>query len=374
MSGQRSPTSIVNRISDAVPVDSVSTLQVPLGLLAIVIFIRPVVSHPLLLGYEQIANTILIWMLFAVAFNLLIGYSGLLSFGHAMFLGIGAYGAAIGTLTWNLPFLLSAAIGITVATLLGYLLGRLTVARGEIYFAMLTLAFAQSIYFIANQNYGGLTGGSTGISGALPAWIESYRGVMYVSLGWVSFDWYYLLATVFVVAGLLLWQLVRSPFGRTLAALRENEQLARAVGIDVKRYKVWAFTLSAAFTALAGVLLEINNQGATLHNLSINTSGDIILMTILGGTNYFLGPAAGAFVWLFAEDFLTEFEMLVLPLSEFPIVTIELSGVLAYWQFFLGLLFVAAVLVAPREGLWGLCRGTLERLYDRINGDQTKHE
>lgn len=371
MSGQRSPTSIASRVSDAMSMNAAATLQVPLGLLAIVVFIRPVVSHPLLLGYEQIANTILIWMLFAVAFNLLVGYTGLLSFGHAMFLGIGAYGAAIGTLALNLPFLLSAVIGIATATLLGYLLGRIMVDRGEIYFAMLTLAFAQSIYFVANQNYGGLTGGSTGISGALPAWMESYRGVMYVSLGWVSFDWYYFLAVVFLAAMLILWQLVRSPFGRTLAALRENEQLARAVGIDVERYKVWAFTLSAAFTALAGVLLEINNQGATLHNLSINTSGDIILMTILGGTNYFLGPAAGAFVWLSAEDFLTEFEVLALPLAEIPLVTVELSGVLAYWQFFLGLLFVVAVLVAPRKGIWGLCRGGVERLYNRINGDQT---
>ncbi|MCO8267043.1 branched-chain amino acid ABC transporter permease [Haloferax sp. AB510] len=371
MSGQRSDNTIVNRVSDIASTDTLAKLQVPLGLLAIVVLIRPVISHPALLGYEQVANTILIWMLFAVAFNLLIGYTGLLSFGHAMFLGIGAYGTAIGVLRLNLPFLVSAAIGISVATLFGYLLGRLTVEKGEIYFAMLTLAFAQSFYFIANQNYGGLTGGSTGISGALPAWIESYRGVMYVSLGWVSFDWYYLLAAVFFVATLGLWQLVRSPFGRTLAALRENQQLAQAVGIDVKRYKVWAFTFSATFTALAGVLLEINNQGASLQNLSVNTSGDIILMTILGGTNYFLGPAAGAFIWLFAEDFLTEFEMLALPSPEFSVVTFELSGLLTYWQFFLGLLFVVAVLVAPREGLWGLFRSGVERLYDQLSGDRT---
>ncbi|WP_410767487.1 branched-chain amino acid ABC transporter permease [Haloferax sp. DFSO60] len=371
MSGQRSPNSLVTRVINAVTPESITKLQVPLGLIAIVVFIRPVVSHPALLGYEQIANTILIWMLFAVSFNLLIGYSGLLSFGHSMFLGIGTYGVAISLVRLDLPFILAAVVGVAAATTLGYLLGRLTVEKGEIYFAMLTLAFAQSVYFIVNQNYGGLTGGSTGISGALPTWIESYRGVMYVSLGWVSFDWYYLLAAVFLFGMLALWQLVRSPFGRTLAALRENEQLARAVGIDTKRYKVWAFTFSAAFTSLAGVLLEINNQGATLQNLSITTSGDIILMTILGGTNYFLGPAAGAFVWLFAEDFLTEFETLVLPVSEFPLVTIELSGVLAYWQFFLGLLFVVAVLVAPREGVWGLFRGGIERVYDRLNGDRT---
>ncbi len=193
---------------------------------------------------------------------------------------------------------------------------------------------------------------------------------MYVSLEWLRFDWYYLLAVVFLIGMLALWQLVRSPFGRTLAVVRENEELARAVGIDTRRYKIWSFTFSGMFAALAGVLLEINNQGATLHDLSVTTSGDVILMTVLGGTKYFFGPLTGVFVWLFSRDFLTEFETLVVPLSEFPIVRVELSGVLTYWQFFLGLLFVIAVLVAPREGVWGLFRGGVERLFQRFGGDQ----
>ncbi|MFC7203070.1 branched-chain amino acid ABC transporter permease [Haloferax namakaokahaiae] len=365
----RSSNPFAGRLAEALDTDAIQHLRVPIGLVAIVVLIRPIISHPMLLGYEQIANTILIWMLFAASFNLLIGYTGLLSFGHAMFLGFGTYGAAIGVLHLGLPFSLAALVGVAVATVAANLLGRLIAEKGEIYFAMLTLAFAQSVYFIANQNYGGLTGGSTGLSGALPAWIESYRGVMYVSLGWLSFDWYYLLAVVFVLAMLGLWQLVRSPFGRTLIAIRENEELGKAIGIDTTKYKIWAFTFSGMFSAVAGVLLEINNQGATLHDLSIKTSGDIILMTILGGTNYFFGPAAGAFVWLFAEDFLTEFETLVLPMAEVPLVVVELSGVLTYWQFFLGLLFVVAVLVAPREGVWGLFRSGVKRVYERFGGD-----
>ena len=132
------------------------------------------------------------------------------------------------------------------------------------------------------------------------------------------------------------------------------------------RYKVWAFTLSGVVAAYAGTILEINEQGATLSLLTVETSGDVILMTVLGGANYFFGPVAGAFVWLFAEDYLTDFEMLVLPLKEVPIVSLELAGVLAYWQFFLGLLFVIAVLIAPREGIWGLLRDSIETLYDRL--------
>lgn len=370
MSDRRLPETIARWATDALSVATIDRLGVPIGLVALVLFIRPVVSHPTLLGYGQIANTILVWMLFAASFNLLIGYTGLLSFGHAMFLGFGTYGAAIGVVHMGLPFVVGALISIAGATVVAHLIGRLTVQKGEIYFAMLTLAFAQSVYFMANQNYGGITGGTTGLSGALPAWIESYRGVMYVSLGGFRFDWYYLLAVVFLVGMLALWQLVRSPFGRTLAVVRENEKLARAVGVDTRRYKIWSFTFSGMFAALAGVLLEINNQGATLHDLSVTTSGDVILMTILGGTNYFFGPLAGAFVWLFSREFLTEFETLVLPLTEFPVVSVELSGVLAYWQFFLGLLFVVAVLVAPREGVWGLVRSAIERSFRWLGGDR----
>jgi branched-chain amino acid transport system permease protein len=364
MSDDTSDTTV--RTVAAVTNGSLARYRVPLGILAVAVLLRPVVSHPLLLGYEQIANTMLIWMLFAASFNILLGYTGLLSFGHAMFLGVGAYGAAIGVAKLGLPYLVVAPAGIVVAAVAAYVVGRLIVQKGEIYFAMLTLAFAQSVHFLANQNYGGVTGGTTGITGALPAWIESQRGVKFVVVGGLEFDWFYLLATVFVVASVAIWQLVRSPFGRSLVAIRENEALARAVGIDTRRYKIWAFTFSGLFAALAGVLLSLNDQGATLETLSVATSGDVILMTVLGGTNYFFGPFAGAFIWLFSEEFLLEFETLVLPLAELPLVSLDLTGVLVYWQFFLGLLFVIAVLVAPREGLWGLVRSAVASLYERL--------
>lgn len=344
--------------------------KVPIGAVLLVLLVRPLVSMDLLLGYGPVANTILIWMLFAASFNLLLGYTGLLSFGHAMFLGIGAYVTAIGLSQFDSPFVLSAVVGLALAAVVAYLIARLIAQKGEIYFAMLTLAFGTTAHFIANFNPGGLTGGTTGIaSGAVPPWIETERGLKYVNLWGTEFDWYFMVAAAVLLGLLVLWQVVRSPFGRTLVAIRENEELARAMGINAYRYKVWAFTISGVVAAYAGTILEVNEQGATLSLLTVQTSGDVILMTVLGGANYFFGPVAGAFLWLFAEDYLTDFETLILPLKEVPLLSVEVAGILSYWQFFLGLLFVIAVLVAPREGVWGLLRSSIEATYQRIRTD-----
>jgi branched-chain amino acid transport system permease protein len=113
----------------------------------------------------------------------------------------------------------------------------------------------------------------------------------------------------------------------------------------------------------------VNNQGATLSVLTVVTSGNVIIMAVLGGANYFFGPLAGAFIWLFVEDYLTGFHTLVLPLTEVPMVKIGMAGVLTYWQFFLGLLFVIAVLISPREGVWGLLRSVVDAITARFGGD-----
>ena len=358
-------------VVDRVAAIELGVLQVPIGLIAVAVLLRPVVAHDLMLGYPQIASSILIWMLIVASFNVLMGYTGLLSFGHAMFMGIGTYSVAIGLSSFDVPFVLAAPLGILISGTIAYLMGRLIAHKGEIYFAMLTLAFAKSAHFIANYDPGGLTGGTTGLAdGTLPAWIETSRGFTYVTFGGGRLEWYWFVAIAFVVGMLLMWQLVRSPFGRTLVAIRENESLARAMGVDVRRYKVWAFTFASAFAAFGGVLLEVNNQGATLSELSIITSGDIIIMAVLGGANYFFGPLAGTFVWMFVEEYLADFHTLVLPLTELPLVTLEVSGLLVYWQFFLGLLFVIAVLIAPREGIFGLIKAIGEGLVGRVRGDR----
>lgn len=340
--------------------------RVPLGLLVLVVLLRPVVSHPLLLGYEAIASTILIWMVFVAAFNLLFGYAGLLSFGHAMFLGFGMYAAAIGVSgragAPELPFPVAAAVGVAVAATVGYLLGRLTVEKGEIYFAFLTLAVAQAVSFVANRNPLDLTGGSNGVTqDVLPSFVEATRGRLVVVLGGVTLDWYWFVSAVFLVSMLALWQVVRSPFGRSLVAIRENDDLARAMGIDTKRYKVQAFTISAAFSALAGAVLMVNNYGASQETLSVTTSGDTVLMAVLGGVRYFFGPVAGVFVWQFAESFLTDFEVLAVGGA-----SVDLSGVLTHWHFLLGGLFIVLVVVAPLEGIWGYLRDAARAVYGRL--------
>jgi branched-chain amino acid transport system permease protein len=354
----------------------IARYRVPIGLVALVLLLRPVVGLPFMLGFESIATTILIVVLFVAAFNLLFGYTGLLSFGHAMFFGFGMYGAAI-AMAGNgpapeLPFVAGAGVGIAVAALVAYSLGRLTVERGEIYFAFLTLAAAQAVFFIANRDPLGLTGGSNGISqGAQPGWIESFRGELRVTLvdwpapvleavGWLN-DWYLLVGVIFLLSMGAIWQIVRSPFGRSLIAIRENEALARAMGIDTARYKVWAFVFSGAFSALAGALMAVNNHGASQEWLSVFTSGDTVLMAVLGGVHYFFGPVVGVFVWEFTANYLTDFKIL-----DLGFVSPDISRELSHWPFLLGAVFVVVVLVAPNDGLWGYLTKYAARARQRL--------
>jgi branched-chain amino acid transport system permease protein len=350
--------------------DRLWSYRVPVGLVALVVFLRPVVSHPWFLGFEQIATTMLVWMLFVAAWNLLFGFTGLLSFGHAMFFGFGMYGVAIVMARLDLPFLVGAVAGVLLAAVVGNLLGRLIVEKGEIYFAMLTLAVGQAVFFVVNRDPYGLTGGSNGITdGTLPPWIETFRGEKsLVPLPEFANDFYLLVAAVFLLCMLGLWQLLRSPFGRTLIAIRENEPLARAMGVDTSRYKIASFTVSAGLAAVAGVLLELNDGSASLATFGVLTSGDAVLMAILGGVNYYFGPITGVFVWFAAEDYLTDFTLLQLPLAEYPLLTVDVSGILQFWRFGLGAIFVLVVLLSPKDGVYGFLRGRLVRAYRRLRG------
>jgi len=361
---------------------AVETYRIPIGLVVLVLLLRPAVSSDFLLGYNAIASKMLIMMLFVAAFNLLFGFTGLLSFGHAMFLGFGLYIPAIVVQRglWvlpqqgNLTFFAGVAIALLAVVVYSYLLGQLIVGMGEIYFALLTLAFAQAIYFIVlrdpeGPNGNGLTGGSNGLSrGTLPDFVEQTRGQISIEAFGLSVDWYWVVGVVFLLGMLALWQIVRSPFGRSLIAIKENEQLARAMGVDTRRYKVWSVTFSGLFSAIAGVLLAIQNTGVSIENLNVFTSGDTVLMAVLGGVNYFFGPIAGAFAWLFTEDFLIDLEVWEFPLSEFTLVSLDLSNVVLYWQFFLGALFVVVVLTAPEEGIWGYVRSLPIWIRDKLTG------
>jgi branched-chain amino acid transport system permease protein len=326
-----------------------------LGLVAFVVAL-PTIAETLM-GFRGVASNILIWMLFAVAFNILLGYAGLLSFGHAMFLGGSMYivaitmrelGAAMVVLGFPLALLAAGAVA--------YAIGRLIVNKGEIYFALLTIAFGEIIWFIGNSDPGGLTGGNDGLSsGMLPPFVEAFRGQLRVVFGSIEFPIYWAVGVLFVVGVYLLFRIARSPFGRTIRVISENEQLARSIGINTYRYKIHTFVISAVFTALAGGTLVLVNQSVATSQLTWHTSGEVVIMAILGGISSFVGPMVGVFLWFFAEYSLTGME--------------SLGELRHHWRFGLGLLFVVVVLSAPEKGAYGVIKDAGMWVMNKLTGE-----
>ncbi len=267
-------------------------LLVALGLLALGLA-APFVVYPIFLMKA------LCLALFACAFNLLLGYAGLLSFGHAAFLGWAAYVTGYGAKVWGLPPELAILAGTAAAALLGLVFGWIAIRRTGIYFAMITLALAQMTYFFALQVP--FTGGEDGIQ-AIP------RGHLLglVDLGQMLNMYYFTLA-MFVFGFLLIWRTVHSPFGQVLKAIRDNEARAISLGYQVDRYKLVAFVLSAALSGLAGATKAIVFQFATLSDAHWHTSGEVVLMTLLGGMGTIFGPVAGAFIVVSLQNYLAQF-------------------------------------------------------------------
>jgi len=241
----------------------------------------------------------LCFALFACAFNLLLGYVGLLSFGHAAFLGWAAYVTGHSAKVWGLPPELAILAGTAAAAVLGLVFGWLAIRRTGIYFAMITLALAQMTYFFALQ--APFTGGEDGIQ-AIPR--GHLLGVL--DLGQMLNMYYFTLA-VFVFGFVLIWRTVHSPFGQVLKAIRENEARAVSLGYKVDQYKLVAFVLSAALSGLAGATKAIVFQFATLTDVHWHISGEVVLMTLLGGMGTIFGPVAGAFIVVTLQNYLAQF-------------------------------------------------------------------
>ncbi len=246
--------------------------------------------------YPVFAMNVLVMALFASALNLLLGYSGLLSFGHAAFLGSAAYVTGLAAKTWGIGVFPSMAAGVAVATVLGFLFGILALRRSGIYFAMITLGLAQVVYFLVVQMP--WTGGEDGLQG-IP------RGTLFgvIDLG-NSLAMYYFTYAIFLAAFWLIQRTIDSPFGQVLRAIRENEPRAISLGYDVQRYKLLAFVLSAALAGLAGSLKAIGLQFATLGDVAWQRSGEVVLMTLLGGMGTVLGPSVGALLVVTMENYL----------------------------------------------------------------------
>jgi len=262
------------------------------GLLAVSLAASPLIVYPVFL------MTVMCFALFACAFNLLIGYVGLLSFGHAMFFGMASYVSAHAAKVWGLTPELAILAGTVVATALGFIVGSLAIRRLGIYFAMITLALAQMVFFFCLQ--APFTGGEDGIQ-AVPR--GHLFGVIDLSK---TYSMYLLVLTIFLGGFLFIYRVVHSPFGQVLKAIRENESRAVSLGYDVEKYKLMAFVLSAGLAGLAGATKSIVFQLASLTDVHWSMSGEVVLMTLLGGMGTIFGPVIGAAVIITMQNYLAQ--------------------------------------------------------------------
>ena len=274
-----------------------------LGWAKFAVAVAALIALPFFL-YPVFLAKVLCFALFAAAFNLLLGFAGLLSFGHAAFFGFAAYVSAHTAKEWGFTPELAIIAGTLTATVLGTLMGLLAIRRQGIYFAMVTLALAQMVFFICIQ--APFTHGEDGIQG-VP------RGHF---LGLISlesnFAIYYFVLAVFLIGVLVIYRAVHSPFGQVLKSIRENEPRAISLGYDADRYKLLAFILSAALAGMAGSTKVLVFKLASLTDVAWQMSGEVVLMTMLGGVGTMLGPIVGASVIVTMQNYLAEIGQLTL--------------------------------------------------------------
>ena len=269
-------------------------MKLPREFVLYAVLLAIVAALPVFGAYPVFVMKVMCYALFACAFNLLIGFTGLLSFGHAAFLGGAAYAAGHALKVWGMPTELGLLVGLLAGAVLGLVMGVLAIRRSGIYFSMITLALAQMLYFFFLQ--AGFTGGEDGLQ-SVP------RGRL---LGFIDLEsditLYYVVLGIFVLAFLLIYRTVHSPFGQVLKATRENEARATSLGYDTARFKLLAFVLSAALAGLAGATKTLVLGFATLTDAHWSTSGLVILMVLMGGMGTMLGPILGAFVVVALEN------------------------------------------------------------------------
>jgi len=290
-------------------------------LLAVLPFILPRIGST-----ASLATEIAIYALYALGFNLLLGYTGLVSFGASAFFGAASYIAGLAVLHLFHNMYLSILFATVAAGILGLVIGLLILRRRGIYFSLLTLAFTQLFYEIAFK-WTDLTGGENGL-----------QGITRSSLA-PPLEYHYFVVAVVLCGMYAVWRIVHSPFGRTLQALRDNEQRVRCLGYDTKRLKLVAFIISATVIGLAGSLLTFLIQSVYADNLNWQHAGDPVMMTILGGIHHFLGPTWGAIIFLILSD--------------------QLSSLTEHWWLFFGAILIAFILLSPEgvSGIWLRLRG-----------------
>jgi branched-chain amino acid transport system permease protein len=285
--------------------------------------------------YEALAINILIFGLFAMGFNLLFGYMGLLSFGHAAFLGIGSYLTGISIVHYGLPWGTAILLGIIGAAIGGLIMGFLAIRTRGIYFSMVTLALGQIVYYIFYKAES-LTGGENGLRGVR---VDSFN-IFGIPVDFLNpLVKYYIILFFVVIAMWFISRILNSPLGAIMEAIRENEKRAAACGFDVARTKLLVFVLSAAICGLAGSLRALHLSIVPIDSLHYLQSGQAIMMSILGGMGTFFGPFVGAAVMLYLEDVVTTFTK--------------------HWMAVIGVIFIFFVLFFPK-GIWGTILSKLQ--------------
>jgi len=283
---------------------------------------------PWLLPSKALAVNVLIYGVVVMGYNLLFGYTGLLSFGQAAFFGSGAYFTGIAIGRYGVPWFAAVPIAVLLSTCVAAAIGIVSTRTRGIYFSMVTLALAQCVYYLFYQA-SGWTGGENGLRGV---------DVTAIALGPVALDFlhprtrYYVVAACVVLALWLLSRILASPFGAVMEAVRENEGRARACGYDTARTRLLAFVLSGAFCGLAGALSALHLSIVPIESMAIETSGLAVIMCLLGGMGTFFGPFVGAAVFLLLESLVSVWTV--------------------HWQLAVGAVFVLCVLFFPR-GIWG---------------------
>jgi branched-chain amino acid transport system permease protein len=278
---------------------------------------------PFMTPYKALASQMLVFAIFAIGYDIAFGYTGLLSFGHAAFFGLGAYGTGLSLIHLSIAAPLAILVGIILSLMFAFPIGFLSIRRRGIYFAMVTLAFAQMIYFIAFK-WRSLTGGDDGLQG-VP---RPPLGPIHLGSELVL---YYFILFFFILSVILGIRIINSPFGKTLECLRENEERARSIGYNPIQYKLVSFVISAFFAGLAGGLYTLLQNFVPLFTLGLDTSGDIVLMTLIGGMGTLYGPIMGAMGLVLLKDLLGTYTNI--------------------WPLFLGLLFVVSVMTF-RKGVF----------------------
>lgn len=296
---------------------------------------------PLTIHSASLATEVLIFAMAALGCNLLLGYTGLMSFGQGIFLGLGSYAAGLSLLHFRLPTLGALAIAVVISALAALVVGWFSIRQRGVYFVMLTLAFAQMFYFAA-YTLKDWTGGDNGLLNIPRPDIAVFgKTLLPLASPW---QFYVLVAILFVLAFGLLQRAVDSVLGRTLLAIRDNEERAAAIGYDVKAFKLIAFMLSGAITGLAGGLYALMTGIAPLSSIEYHASESILIMTVIGGTGKLFASVLGAALYVLLGDWL--------------------SSLWPRWLMLLGLLLIAVALYMQR-GIWGL----LMQIVARVRGE-----